>query len=228
MGEDAIVTDPDPTPVPDPSPPALPEETSGRRAIRPTHVAQAVAIVFVAGLLGLLIWKVVVGSPGAGFVSAIESGDKPPAPVFDLPVIWDRTGLWPVSVRDAADDGRVSLVELRGYPVVLNFWASWCIPCKEEAPYFAAAARAHRGKVAFLGLDVQDFVRDARHFLDRLDVPYASVRDGTPKSYSAYGLTGVPETYFIDTRGRVIDHALGAMSRRELEASIGVLLADGQ
>jgi cytochrome c biogenesis protein CcmG/thiol:disulfide interchange protein DsbE len=211
--------------MPEPSPPARSEETSGGRGIRPTHVAQAVAIVFVAGLLGLLIWKVVAGSPGAELVSAIKRGDKPAAPAFDLPVIWDRAGLWPPAIRGSIDDGRVSLAELRGYPVVLNFWASWCIPCKEEAPSFAAAAQAYRGKIAFLGLDIQDLVPDARGFLEKLDVPYVSVRDGTPKSYSAYGLTGVPETYFIDARGRVIEHATGAVSRRELEASIAALLA---
>jgi cytochrome c biogenesis protein CcmG/thiol:disulfide interchange protein DsbE len=182
--------------------------------------------VFVAGLLGLLIWKVVVRSPGSGFVSAIKQGDAPAAPAFSLPVIWDRTGLWPVSLRPTTSDGRIALTELRGYPVVLNFWASWCIPCKEEAPYFAASARAHQGKVAFLGLDVQDFVPDARRFLEKLAVPYPSVRDGSPKTYSSYGLTGVPETYFIDAQGRAIEHAIGAMSRRELEASIDVLLAE--
>jgi len=158
-------------------------------------------MVFVAGLLGLLIWKVVVGSPGSGFVSAIKRGDKPVAPPFDLPVIWDRTGLWPMSLRHAAGDGRISLAELRGHPVVLNFWASWCIPCKEEAPSFAASARAHQGQIAFLGLD------------------------GSPKTYSAYGLTGVPETYFIDSQGRTVGHAIGAVSRRELEASITGLIA---
>ena len=73
-----------------------------------------------------------------------------------LILVWDRAGLGPPAIRGAVDDGRVSLTELRGYPVVLNFWASWCIPCKEEAPYFAAAARAHRDKVAFLGLDIQE------------------------------------------------------------------------
>ena len=213
-------------PTTDPSPPAHPGETGRRRRLRPTHVAQAVAVTFVVALLGLLVWKVVAGSPGAGFVNAIKRGDKPPAPAFDLPVIWSRAGLWPKPLRGAVTDGRVTLDELRGYPVVLNFWASWCIPCKGEAPYFDAAARAHRGKVAFLGVDIQDLVPDAKRFLDKLDVPYVSVRDGTPKSYSAYGLTGVPETYFIDGKGRVVEHAIGALSRRELEASIAVLLAE--
>lgn len=220
------MTEPDTAPAADSSPPDPPEEASGgRRRIRPTHVAQAVAIVFVVGLLGLLIWKVVAGSPGSGFVSAIKQGDKPKAPEFELPVIWDHTDLWPQALRHASDDGRISLVELRGYPVVVNFWASWCIPCKEEAPSFAAAARAHRGQVVFLGLDVQDLIPDARHFLDKLSVPYVSVRDGSSKTYSAYGLTGVPETYFIDSQGRAVGHSIGAVSRRELEARIAELTA---
>jgi cytochrome c biogenesis protein CcmG/thiol:disulfide interchange protein DsbE len=109
---------------------------------------------------------------------------------------------------------------------VLNFWASWCIPCKEEAPFLAAASLAHRRDVAFLGVDIQDFESDARDFLDELDVPYPSVRDGTSKTHSAYGLTGAPETYYIDAEGRIVEHAKGAVSRRELEAEIAMLLAE--
>jgi cytochrome c biogenesis protein CcmG/thiol:disulfide interchange protein DsbE len=128
-------------------------------------------------------------------------------------------------VRPALADGRVRLEELRGTPVVLNFWASWCIPCKEEAPFLAAASRAHRRDIAFLGLDIQDFERDARRFLDRLDVPYPSVRETGSKIHTAYGLTGVPETYYIDGRGRIVAHATGAVSREELERDIKLLLA---
>ena len=132
--------------------------------------------------------------------------------------------MWPERVRPALADDRISLVELRGTPVVLNFWASWCIPCKEEAPHLAAAARAYRRNVAFLGLDIQDFVADARRFLDRLDVPYSSVRDSSSRRYGAYGLTGVPETYYIDARGRIVAHAVGAVSREELERDLILLL----
>lgn len=187
-------------------------------------VVQVLAFASVALLLGLLAWKVVRGSSGSSLVTAVKRGDRPVAPAFDLPVIWDRPQMWPRRVRPAFADGRISLAELRGTPLVLNFWASWCKPCKEEAPYLAASARAHRADVAFLGLDIQDFTSDARRFLDRLGVPYPSVRDGSPDTYGAYGLTGVPETYFIDEGGRVVAHAVGAVSRAELERDVAVLL----
>lgn len=197
------------------------------RLPRPFRVVQLVAVASVALLLSLLIWKVAQGSSGASLVAAIKRGDRPAAPAFDLPVIWNRPQMWPQRVRPALADGRVSLAELRGTPVVLNFWASWCIPCKEEAPHLAAAARAYRRDVAFLGLDIQDFTQDARRFLDRLDVPYSSVRHGSPRTYGAYGLTGVPETYYIDARGRIVAHATGAVSRAELERDLVPLLGTG-
>ena len=164
------------------------------------------------------------GNPGAGFVSAIKRGDSPPAPAFDLPVIWDRDETWPRPLKRALADDRVSLAELRGHPVVINSWASRCIPCKEEAPALAAAARAHAGQVGFLGLDIQDLTSDARGFLRKLDIPYVSVRDSSPHSYTAYGLTGVPETYCVNRRGLVVAHSIGAVSRDELERNIALAL----
>lgn len=203
------------------------EQAPRRRLFRPIRLAQLLALAFVALLLSLLAWKVVQGSSGADLVTAIERGERPVAPGFDLPVIWNRPQTWPRRVRPALADDRVSLDELRGTPVVLNFWASWCIPCKEEAPHLATAARAYRRNVAFLGLDIQDFAADARRFLDGLDVPYPSVRDGSSRSYGAYGLTGVPETYFIDARGRIVAHATGAVSHEELERDLVPLLGTG-
>lgn len=184
------------------------------------------ALTLVVALFGLLVWKVVQGSSGAGLVAAIKRGDKPTAPAFDLPLIWNRRENWPKRVRPALVDGRVSLRELAGTPVVLNFWASWCIPCKREAPFLAAAARAHRRNVAFLGLDIQDLTPDARRFLERLAVPYPSVRDGSDRTLSAYGITGVPETYYIDGRSRIVAHSIGAVSRAELESNVALLLEE--
>ncbi len=148
-------------------------------------VAQVAAVALVVALLGLLVWRVLHGSEGGALVAAIRAGERPAAPAFRLPVIWSRPALWPERARPALADGEVALAELRGTPVVLNFWASWCIPCREEAPHLAAAARAHRRDVAFLGLDVQDLTGDARGFLRKLRVPYPSVRDGGDRAYSA-------------------------------------------
>jgi cytochrome c biogenesis protein CcmG/thiol:disulfide interchange protein DsbE len=114
----------------------------------------------------------------------------------------------------------VSLLELRGTPVVMNFWASWCIPCGREAPRLNASARTHRGEVLFLGIDVKDFSSDARRFLRKHNVNYVSVRDGGGGVYDDYGLTGLPETYFLDRRGRIVAHVLGEISREQIEDGV--------
>jgi cytochrome c biogenesis protein CcmG, thiol:disulfide interchange protein DsbE len=174
----------------------------------------------IAVLIGLLWWDVRDAGRGRHLVSDIRAGRNPVAPAFDLPVVWPVATTWPDSVRGALRDNRVSLGELRGYPVVLNVWASWCGPCKAEAPRLIEAAIEHRGEVVFLGLDVQDFKSDARRFSERYGVNYVSVRDGGASTYEAYGLTGLPETYFIDARGRIRAHVVGEMSVAELEAGI--------
>jgi cytochrome c biogenesis protein CcmG/thiol:disulfide interchange protein DsbE len=181
---------------------------------------QLATLSLVIGLLALLVWKVVGSERGADLVSNIRHGRNPTAPAFTLPVIWTHSETWPRSLLPALDDGELSIGELRGHPVVLNVWASWCRPCRAEAPRLAASARAHAGEVVFLGLDVQDFKGDARRFLKRYDVRFVSVRDGTGSTGDAYGITGVPETYWIDARGRIVDHYPGEISRRQLEDGI--------
>jgi len=184
------------------------------------------ALAAVAGMLALLIWRVTSEPQGPKLVSAVKAGKNPAAPAFALPVLWDHGETWPAPLRRALADGAVTLPELRGHPVVINFWASWCGPCKEEAPLLVASARAHAGKVAFLGIDIQDFKGNARRFLRRFDTNYVSVRDGSDTTYGHYGLTGVPETYYLDARGRIVAHSQGQLSRRELEAGIDAASED--
>lgn len=200
-------------------------EGTGRRS-RLRLLLQAGAVSIVALLLGLLVLRTLAEQAGPHLVSEVKAGNEPLAPDFDLPVLWPRAETWPARLRGALGDGRVSLKELRGYPVVMNFWASWCVPCKAEAPRLVASARRHAGEVVFLGVDVQDFEGDALSFLARYKTNYVSVRDGGSSTYANYGLTGLPETYYLDAHGRIVDHAVGEISPEELEAGIADAIAE--
>jgi cytochrome c biogenesis protein CcmG/thiol:disulfide interchange protein DsbE len=205
----------------------VPSEESAARGPRRHllfRLLQFASLVSVAALLALLGWRLVNDSRGSDLVSAVRAGKKPAAPQFRLAVIWRHTETWPRGLVDSLSSGRVSLQNLRGEAVVLNFWASWCIPCKAEAPLLVASARTHAGKVAFLGIDVQDFKSDARRFLRRYHANYVSLRDGGGSTSSGYGLTGVPETYFVDRRGRIVAHVPGQITRDQLEAGVRLLI----
>jgi cytochrome c biogenesis protein CcmG/thiol:disulfide interchange protein DsbE len=182
------------------------------------------SLALVVGLLGLLVYRVAQGNPGKDLVASIREHKKPLAPDFGLKVLWPRAETWDASARTSLADGRVSLLELRGMPVVLNFWASWCVPCGREAPRLNASATAHRGEVVFLGIDIKDFSSDARKFLRKHNVNYVSVRDGGGKVYGDYGLTGLPETYFLDSEGRIVAHVLGEISRDQIENGVEAAL----
>ena len=112
-------------------------------------------------------------------------------------------------------EGAVSLASLRGKAVVLNFWASWCIPCKEEAPLLEQAWRDHRAKgLVVLGVDAQDFKGDARSFMKRFGITYPVVHDGKGSTLGRFGVTGFPETFFIDRTGNVVAVEVGPFDER--------------
>lgn len=181
---------------------------------------QAAALVFVGGLLGLLVYRVIVSSRGINLVAAVRDQKKPVAPDFHHKVIWPRFETWPRPLQMLSTRDELSPRDLRGHPVVLNFWASWCIPCAREAPRLNAAASAHRGQVALLGVDINDFSTDALRFLRRHQVNYVSVRARGTGTYEDYGLTGLPETYFLDARGRIVAHTVGEITPSALEDGI--------
>ena len=187
-------------------------------------VLRLAALTLVGGLLALLVWRVVNASQGGRLVNEHK---KSIAPDFRLGVLWPHIETWPASTRDLVRS-KVELRSLRGLPVVLNFWASWCIPCVHEAPRLVASAKQREGQLLFLGVDVNDFSSDARKFLRRFHVNYVSVRDGGSDTYDAYGLTGLPESYFLDASGRIVAHKIGEISTAELEDGITQGLGEGR
>jgi len=117
---------------------------------------------------------------------------------------------------------RRQLRALRGYPVVVNAWASWCGPCKLEFPLFQRASSRLGKRVAFLGLNVADNREDAAAYLEKAPVPYPSLVDGDYKllGVAAPGVRGLPATIFYDARGRRTIHQGGYTSERELLADV--------
>jgi cytochrome c biogenesis protein CcmG/thiol:disulfide interchange protein DsbE len=172
---------------------------------------QAAAVGVVAALIGLLAWQVATDTKARRLVDKVRAGEKPAAPAFELP--------------ELNGTKEVSLVSLRGQGVVLNFWASWCIPCKEEAPMLQAAWEENRDRgLAVVGVNAQDFRTDARRFAERYGLTYTLVHDRRGRSLGRYGLTGFPETWWIDRRGRLVAYAQGQFTQQELERNIELAL----
>jgi cytochrome c biogenesis protein CcmG/thiol:disulfide interchange protein DsbE len=173
--------------------------------------AQTVAVAAVLALLGLLVWKVVAGGE-ADLTGSLRAGETPAAPVFRL----DRL----------PGEGELALDELRGKAVVLNFWASWCGPCKEETPLLERTWKRWRDRdVVFVGVNVKDFRGDATEFLREYDVTYPNVYDGKGWTVGRFGVTGFPETYFLDAEGRVVYRVAGPVDESDLATGIDRALA---
>ena len=155
--------------------------------------AQALAVAGVGLLASLLVWKLTHQTPPPKVGS--------PAPAFSLPRLDGK--------------GDVSLASFRGKTVVLNFFASWCGPCKREAPYLESLWRRYRSDgVVVLGVDSGDARSDARHFLDAHGVTYPIVFDpGEKLAQGPYVLPGLPVTYVINSAGRIVgDRVVGPVT----------------
>ena len=200
--------------------------TAQRGALR--YAGRALAALVAAGFVGLLVYGLLTKSPSSTIDDSLKQSRSVAAPGFELPVL-----LRPAPGSEAAHraapalaDGRVSLRELRGAPVVLNIWASWCIPCRDETPELQRGWERDRDRgVIYVGLDMQDITDDALAFSRQFGVDYLNVRDGTNKVARSFGATGVPETYFISAAGRVVGHVVGVVAPPQLRDGVAAAIA---
>lgn len=170
-------------------------------------IALGIIVIFVAGLLALLLTK-----------PPQKSLCDEPAPDFTLTLFPEYRG-------GVAGD-TLALADLRGKGVVLNFWASWCGPCEEEAAALEAAWRQYKDKgIVFVGVDYLDQDPAAKRYLQKFNITYPNGPDLASKISKRYTIRGVPETFFIDPQGQIIGcRKIGPLTDAELKQRIAQIM----
>lgn len=165
-------------------------------------------LVFVAGVLAVVG---IAAAAGIGASRSTTSRDRVAvegaAPAFDLP-------------RVGVDGERVRLADFAGRPLVVNFWASWCVPCRKEMPALQAVAERFEGSLGFVGVNHQDGRTPAAEFEAEVGVTYPSGYDPDGDVARDFGVLGLPTTVLVDARGRIVARRLGEVTEDELEALI--------
>jgi cytochrome c biogenesis protein CcmG, thiol:disulfide interchange protein DsbE len=176
-----------------------PKNTSKGRLISFT------AIIFFLALFAYALWPQLAVSRNAPTTLAPGA----PAPGFIVPIYGGSD---------------LSLAGLRGSVVVVNFWASWCGPCRLEAPTLQQAWQDYQGKgVHFVGVDIQDTAADAKAFTDEFKITYPNGPDVDNSIARSYRITGVPETFLIGKDGRLARQFIGPVDKAEVEAMLDQL-----
>ena len=166
--------------------------------------AIAITVLVTAGFLGLLLWGMLNKEPITG-LSGVTMVNRP-APGFSLTTFEGDT---------------IYLADLRGKPVVINFWASWCPPCRIEAALIERTWRAYKDRgVVFLGINIQDRKEDALSYLREFNITYPNGPDPSGEIAIDYGVSGLPVTFFIDRKGEVVRRWVGAIETSVLNSSI--------
>lgn len=158
-------------------------------SMRPARVAlQALALAAVAGLLALLIWKL-THDPGGGVAAQLSQGKRPSAPNFTLPRLDGR--------------GEVDLAAIKK-PRVLDFFASWCYACPYESKRLEKYSRQYGDRIAFIGVNTDDFSGDAKRYVRHNGLTYTIVREQGRNVLNTWGGLPIPRIFFIDRSGKVI------------------------
>lgn len=175
-------------------------------------VIPALAGLVAVALVGLLAYGLVSRSTTDTIAQAVADGRFPPAPSRTLPVL--------------GSEETSSVAALRGQVVLLNFWASWCIPCRDEAPVLERAQRqlvaADAGSV--LGVTVDDSPPASLRFVDQHNIGFPSVRDVGQELGRRYDTGGVPESFLIDRQGRIVALRRGPIDDAWVKRALGKVL----
>jgi cytochrome c biogenesis protein CcmG, thiol:disulfide interchange protein DsbE len=181
-----------------------------RRVLRPVPIAVICAVL---ALIALLAYGLAANEPNRDVEGALSRGTREPAPALQLPRL---SGV-----------GIESLEDYRGKVVVLNFWASWCKPCREESPLLDRwHERLKRRGGTVLGVDTLDIVGDAREFISHYQLDYPMLRDKEGESKESFGIVGFPETFVIDRRGRIAAVRRGPVDEAFMRSQVAPLLRE--
>lgn len=165
-------------------------------------VSGALIVLLIARLVAAN--NAVTSAPGASLIGH-------PAPNFTL------------NVWNGAAPAKIDLASLKGKPVLVNFYASWCTDCGQEQPILQAASQKYGSRVVFLGVAFQDKQSDSLGFLKQYGITYPSGPDVAGTAATDYGVTGVPETILIDRNGNVVRHFYGAVDATSLDKALQAL-----
>jgi cytochrome c biogenesis protein CcmG/thiol:disulfide interchange protein DsbE len=161
-------------------------------------------------LVGILITAALVG------VFYMALGNDPQH--IDSPLVGRVAP--PFSLQAVGTHELIDVSQFRGKPVVLNFWATWCHPCWDEHPVLTQTAQTMNGQVQFVGVVFQDKESNIEDFLRQRGWAYPTLVDVAGKTAIAYGVGGVPETFFLDANGKIVDKYAGPLSSDLLEEKI--------
>lgn len=170
-------------------------------------------LAIVAALAGLFVFGLLRGKPDRAITSNLLGK---PVPLFDLPLYERYWAEYGESLSLASYDGR---------PRIINFWASWCGPCYQEAPEFQIAWEALKDEVMFIGVQTQDKGKkqQGKDFLDQFNLSFPNVIDDNSSVSVAYGLFGVPETFFVKADGNLAYKHVGPVSAAFIKQKVAEL-----
>jgi len=179
-----------------------------RRALSPAPIA---IVCVLLALIALLAYGLAQNEPDRGVDEALARGERSPAPAFELPKL--------------GGGGSESLADYRGQVVVLNFWASWCKPCRAESPLLERWHRRIRDRGAtVLGVDILDVTGRAQDFVDEYGLTYPMLKDKDGEGLDRFGVVAYPETFVIDRQGRIAAVARGPVDDAFMRRNVAPLV----